>query len=354
MKHGKLTYVYLSALLVMGYFFLSSNSAGVYGKSTAGCGGASCHQDSPNTLINLTGVPITGYVNGSSYTMTLTVSNPTKTKAGFNLTTNMGSLAPGLDMSLNGTQELKHSQPVQMISNVATWTFTWTAPPTGVSPVIFFIAGNAVDGNANSSNDEFETTQAQFDAASSTSAPSITNVSGNGTSSSTASVSANINAHGDPASVSVEYGLTTTYGSSISTTPSVVNGTTFTPVSAAITGLQPATMYHYRVIATNLLGTTQGADGVFTTMPTSMNTIEQSSIQLFPNPTQDVLRYQDEENKSNVVFEVYDFLGKSCNVKTMKQDLGNYTLDLMGLAAGNYLLLIRREGKLFCYPFAKQ
>src|SRR5437868_1650043 len=52
-----------------------------------------------------------------------------------------------------------------------------------------------------------------------------------------------------------------------STTPATGagSGTTGTGVSATITGLVPGTTYHYRLAATNASGTTNGADGVFTT-----------------------------------------------------------------------------------------
>ena len=353
MKSIKFPLVYLVCILIVTQFFFSSNSGGIYGKSTAGCGGAGCHQNSPNTLINLTGIPATGYVNGTTYPITLTVSNPTKSEAGFNLTVNQGTVTAGSGMSVNGTQELKHTQPKLMTSNVATWTFNWTAPATGTTPVIFFIAGNAVDGTNTAANDEFETTQAQFNAASTTSAPTITSVNANVTSSSTASITANINAHGDPASVSVEYGLTTSYGSSMAATPAVVTGSVATPVTASLTGLLPATIYHYRVVATNTIGTTQSSDGVFTTQPSSVSNVLPGSILVYPNPVQDFFIIEDAEQKTNLRFEIFDAMGRKTILPVLKLKEGNYKINSSGLASGQYIIRIQHNDKLFYHSLIK-
>jgi hypothetical protein len=61
-----------------------------------------------------------------------------------------------------------------------------------------------------------------------------------------------------------EYGLTTAYGSS---TPTQSAGSDFAghSESAAISGLSPGTTYHYRIVATNAIGTSDGADMTFKT-----------------------------------------------------------------------------------------
>lgn len=62
-----------------------------------------------------------------------------------------------------------------------------------------------------------------------------------------------------------EYGTTTGYGSQ-SPEASAGSGSGATAVASAISGLQPGTVYHYRLVAANSQGTTQGADQTFTTM----------------------------------------------------------------------------------------
>jgi hypothetical protein len=64
-----------------------------------------------------------------------------------------------------------------------------------------------------------------------------------------------------------EYGTTTSYGSS---TPKgiLASGSEAVKVSKVIEGLAVNTTYHFRVVATNKSGTTDGADEVFTTTST--------------------------------------------------------------------------------------
>lgn len=65
-----------------------------------------------------------------------------------------------------------------------------------------------------------------------------------------------------------DYGTTASYGSS---TPTADAGPATSPQleSATISGLAPATTYHFRTVATNSLGTTDGPDSTFTTPPAS-------------------------------------------------------------------------------------
>jgi hypothetical protein len=61
-----------------------------------------------------------------------------------------------------------------------------------------------------------------------------------------------------------DYGLTTGYDSATAET-SVGSGTSAVPVSAALTGLQENTLYHYRVVATTSVGRAVGLDKTFRT-----------------------------------------------------------------------------------------
>jgi hypothetical protein len=61
-----------------------------------------------------------------------------------------------------------------------------------------------------------------------------------------------------------EYGTSTSYGSKTSTTAGG-SGSANVAVSKSLSGLEPATTYHYRLVAKNASGTTNGGDGLFTT-----------------------------------------------------------------------------------------
>lgn len=62
-----------------------------------------------------------------------------------------------------------------------------------------------------------------------------------------------------------EYGTTTAYGSKTAET-SVGSGREFVPVSVPLTSLAPGTVYHYRLVATNVRGTTVGEGKEFETL----------------------------------------------------------------------------------------
>jgi hypothetical protein len=90
--------------------------------------------------------------------------------------------------------------------------------------------------------------------------------------SSTATLSGTVNANGSPTSVSFEYGISTSFGSTIAATPSQVTGTSNTSVSAVITGLIPNTQYYYRIKTVICGGTTYGlAQNFITFVPIPIN-----------------------------------------------------------------------------------
>ena len=65
-----------------------------------------------------------------------------------------------------------------------------------------------------------------------------------------------------------EYGTTTSYGTSVPVPDaSAGSGTSKEEVSQTITGLQPNTTYHYRLVATNSNGASDGEDSAFRTAP---------------------------------------------------------------------------------------
>jgi hypothetical protein len=85
------------------------------------------------------------------------------------------------------------------------------------------------------------------------------------TAATTVTLSGTVNPNGTATTWQFEYGQSTTYGST-TTAQSAGTGSANTSVSANITGLTPGTQYHYRLVATSTTGgTTDGADGIFTT-----------------------------------------------------------------------------------------
>ena len=96
----------------------------------------------------------------------------------------------------------------------------------------------------------------------------------------TATLNGTINANHLPTVYSFEYGPTTSYGSTESPASNQITGTADLNVSVNLVGLVGGTTYHYRVLATNQLGTTYGEDVAFTTsgyIP-SVTTLEVTNI----------------------------------------------------------------------------
>jgi phosphodiesterase/alkaline phosphatase D-like protein/Leucine-rich repeat (LRR) protein len=87
-----------------------------------------------------------------------------------------------------------------------------------------------------------------------------------------------VNANNNSTNVTFEYGLDTSYGTTVTATESPVSGATSVPVSAAITGLLPNTMYHYRVQAVNTAGAINGSDQTFTTLPLPTATTDAATL----------------------------------------------------------------------------
>ncbi len=97
-------------------------------------------------------------------------------------------------------------------------------------------------------------------------APTVVTTAATGITGATATLNGTVNANNASTTVTFEYGLTAAYGSTVAGVPSPVTGNVVTPVSAAIGGLAPNTLYHFRVKGVNAVGTSNGSDLTFTTL----------------------------------------------------------------------------------------
>lgn len=79
-------------------------------------------------------------------------------------------------------------------------------------------------------------------------------------------LAARVNANGLPSTYYFEWGTDTSYGS---VTPTTSAGEDTFPIKfhSTLMNLDPATEYHYRMVASSLWGTTRGEDRMFTTLP---------------------------------------------------------------------------------------
>jgi hypothetical protein len=131
---------------------------------TCGTGGG-CHgggvTDEPNWITS--DIPACGYTPGQTYTITVFVTSPGRTKFGFSCSpqfpnaSTAGSLIAGTGTALNGSgRYITHTSggTAQNGTNSRTWTFQWIAPAAGAGSLTFYAAMNATNSNSSTSGDE--------------------------------------------------------------------------------------------------------------------------------------------------------------------------------------------------------
>jgi hypothetical protein len=95
--------------------------------------------------------------------------------------------------------------------------------------------------------------------------PSVTTTDATGVGTDSATLNATVNAHNAETTITFEYGSDSHYGTSVSAIPDKDSGASDISVSYSLNSLTPGQTYHYRVVAVNSAGATNGADAVFTT-----------------------------------------------------------------------------------------
>jgi hypothetical protein len=169
-----------------------------------------------------------------------------------------GSVAGGTSVVITGTN-FTGATAVKFGTTAATYTvdsdtqITATAPAgTGTVDVKVTTAGGT---SATSSADQFTYVTP----------PTATTNAATSISSTGATLNGSINANNTSTTVTFEYGLDSSYGTTVTAIESPVTGSSATQVSKAISGLSANTTYHYRVIGMNSGGTANGSDQSFTT-----------------------------------------------------------------------------------------
>jgi uncharacterized protein (TIGR02145 family) len=189
---------------------------------------------------------------------TSTISNITATTAssGGNITSDGGAgvIARGACWSVNADPTTSDSKTVDGNGD-GQFTSTLTGLVAGSTYHIRAYATNSV-GTAYGSDLLFATLGKAPECLS----QAATNITSSG-----ATLNGTVDANYLPTTVTFEYGTSTSYGQSLTSAQSPVTGNNITNVSADISNLNPGTIYHFRVIGTNSIGTTNGNDLTFTT-----------------------------------------------------------------------------------------
>lgn len=152
------------------------------------------------------------------------------------------------------------------VTTGSNFNYTWSLNPTTLSlaagsHTVHAVAVDNADNTATSNTVSF-TVPAPAD----TTPPTISSISSGSISQTGATITWTTN---EPADSQVEYGTTTSYGTSVPTTPSG----TRTSHSISLTGLSPNTTYNYRVKSRDAAGNlATSSNRTFTTQPLSADT----------------------------------------------------------------------------------
>jgi hypothetical protein len=153
---------------------------------------------------------------------------------------------------------------------LATVFATQTGGPTSMAPTVMTADLSAFAGQtvrlrvAAVENSNY--LNAGVDAVSIVASPSVATQPATAVSLTGATLNGTVNPAGDATNYHFEYGTTTAYGTSTAV-QSAGSDAVAHAESATITGLQPGTTYHYRLVASNSTGTSAGPDVTVTTAP---------------------------------------------------------------------------------------
>lgn len=126
------------------FAYPSGSPAGYTGSPGDGQHCVSCHNGSAATVTGwiTSNIPASGYVAGTAYAMTVTVSGTGK--KGFEVSPQdasglqLGVLAPGAGNKLVGGTKYVTQTSSGSTSSTVIWNFTWTAPAAGTGTVTFY------------------------------------------------------------------------------------------------------------------------------------------------------------------------------------------------------------------------
>ena len=202
------------------------------------------------TLITVAGAQLNGTVNANNLSTTVTFE--------YGLTTGYGTIVTATQSPVSGYSVTPVSVSIAGLTVGTTYHFR--------------VVGVNSAGTTNGDDMTFFTSSAV--------APTVTTTAATLLTASTATVNGLVNANNSSTAVNFEYGTTIAYGSSVTATPSSVNGLTDVSVLANLVGLAPNTLYHFRAVGVNSGGTTNGADLTFTTGALAPDVVTQAATSI--------------------------------------------------------------------------
>lgn len=264
----------------------------------------------------------------------LNVSSAVATPTITGISPTSGATTGGTSVIITGTNFTGATAVKFGSTNASSYTVNSATQITAVSPAG---AAGAVDvtvvttggTNAISSADQFTYVAA----------PIVTTNTAGSIATTSALLKGTVNANNASTAVAFEYGLTTSYGTTVTATQSPVTGNTATAVSCLVSGLTPNTTYHFRVNGVNAGGTTNGTDLTFTTaLGTALVENENHQLILYPNPITDVFRIIGLHGVSSI--SLTDLSGRTM---LQQQISDNESVSVKTIPAGVYVLKIKNN-----------
>ena len=200
------------------------------------------------------------------------------------------------------------------------------------------------NGNGQTSGDAHNIATLTLLEAAATAAPSISNVTSSAITTNSATIGANVIANNAATTISVEYGLTTAYGSTMSTTPSTASGSAATAVSASLSSLTANTTYNYRVKAVNSIGTTYSNNYTFQTNSATTIVLLEDNGMVYPNPSANG-KFILKTEGSSTIDKLNVFNATGALTPLIHIDQNKMEIDLSNEAAGLYYLSFELNGK---------
>jgi hypothetical protein len=153
--------------------YSTGSPGGKTGSPTDGVNCTQCHTAGSGTGATITtNIPSTGYVPGTTYTITATVAQTGINKFGFEITAekNAGGTKTGTFFVTNSTQTklinnntaITHEAAGTSGTNNKSWSMDWQAPTSGTGAVTFYGSYIAANGNGQNTGDTYHPANLTF------------------------------------------------------------------------------------------------------------------------------------------------------------------------------------------------
>ncbi len=141
-----------------------------------------------------------------------------------------------------------------------------------------------------------------------------------------------------------EYGLTDSFGSSVTGTPNYASGYNTNLINGSINNPLANTTYYYRLVATNNGNVIYSDTYQFTTGTLSLTKFDlENTISIFPNPTTDFVNIKSNVSEKIKSIELYNALGQSIYYENIDDNKTDIKIDLSSFRKGIYFVKIRFE-----------